>query len=560
MGNDEYSDFDSLFFAMPNESYDRLISDYVTCTNTDISSIVSTPWTVQALTDQFIYSAAATKSPLVSKKKYKPVHRKHRPVPTYMPNPEVQYFREIPTPIPISLPLEPIDYHRLSFGSRVMLERLELMLEKIKPGILSKEEIDLLAFVVVQHESAFAFDYAEKGSFSQEYYPDYEIPTIEHVPWQSKLITIPAAIVDDVRREIISNEALGQFEPTTSSYRSSLFAVAKKPGSVLPVHLVMDLQELNSVTIQDSSLPPNLNEFAESFVGYALYGLYDLFSGFDACWIAKKSRPLLAFHSLAGARQQCTLSQGYTNAVQEFQRRVQHALKRLIEQQIADNFVDDCGVKGPTSRYNNEPIPGNPNIRRFVWEYIERLDMFLGALIMAGITASGTKAVLAVLNLRIVGTIVALEGWVLAPSVIQKVLDWPPPSSVSEVRSFLGLAGGERKWIKGFAMIAKPLTVLLQATDGPFIVTIDAIQAQDELKHCISSPPILIKVDYAQAKSILPLPRDTNEGLLVVAIDSSWMGAGWALYQVREGQKRIALYGSCTLMSLQALYTQNSRI
>ncbi len=83
-----------------------------------------------------------------------------------MPNPEVQYFHEIPAPITISLPFEPIDYHHLSFGSRVTLERLGAMLEKIKSGILSKEEIDLLVFVVVQHESAFAFDYAEKCSFS----------------------------------------------------------------------------------------------------------------------------------------------------------------------------------------------------------------------------------------------------------------------------------------------------------------------------------------------------------------------------------------------------------
>ncbi len=41
--------------------------------------------------------------------------------------------------------------------------------------------------------------------------------------------------------------------------------------------------------IWDLSLSPNLNEFAESFVGYALFGLYDLFSGFDACCVAKKS-------------------------------------------------------------------------------------------------------------------------------------------------------------------------------------------------------------------------------------------------------------------------------
>ncbi|KAJ3749853.1 hypothetical protein DFH05DRAFT_1362758, partial [Lentinula detonsa] len=94
-------------------------------------------------------------------------------------------------------------------------------------------------------------------------------------------IPIPKAIEGDVIATIWDNEAAGRFEPTTSSYRSSLFAVTKKPGSVPPVRLVVDMQPLNAVTIRDSSLVPNLNEFAESFLGHSMYGLFDLYSGFD---------------------------------------------------------------------------------------------------------------------------------------------------------------------------------------------------------------------------------------------------------------------------------------
>ncbi|KAJ7876362.1 hypothetical protein B0H14DRAFT_3436679 [Mycena olivaceomarginata] len=48
---------------------------------------------------------------------------------------------------------------------------------------------------------------------------------------------------------------------------------------------------------KDTSIIPNNNEFAESFVGYSMYGLADLFSGFDAIWFHPDSRPLQAFHS-----------------------------------------------------------------------------------------------------------------------------------------------------------------------------------------------------------------------------------------------------------------------
>lgn len=54
----------------------------------------------------------------------------------------------------------------------------------------------------------------------------------------------------------------------------------------------------------------------------------------------------------------------------KFQRATKHGIKR-ISPHIADNFIDDLGVKGPRSRYNNESIPGNPNIRRFIFEYIQ---------------------------------------------------------------------------------------------------------------------------------------------------------------------------------------------
>ncbi|KAJ7247154.1 hypothetical protein B0H12DRAFT_1304696 [Mycena haematopus] len=173
MGNAEFSDFDSLVLLNPNPSFDFMIRSYINGTNCDPRSVIPTPWTSRALADLPL-------SALATKKKYKPVHRKVRPVPTYMPNPEAQFFREIPPPNLTDLPLHPRNYRELPFGSRVTLPRLESMLARIAPGTLTKQETDLLAFVVVARESAFAFDYSEKGCFSREYYPDYEIPTIEH--------------------------------------------------------------------------------------------------------------------------------------------------------------------------------------------------------------------------------------------------------------------------------------------------------------------------------------------------------------------------------------------
>ena len=60
------------------------------------------------------------------------------------------------------------------------------------------------------------------------------------------------------------------------------------------------------------------------------------------------------------------------------------------------------------------------------------------------------------------GHIVSVEGIRVDPAKIEAVVNWKPPRSVTEVRSFLGLAGHYRRFVKGFSVIASPLTKLLR--------------------------------------------------------------------------------------------------
>ena len=60
------------------------------------------------------------------------------------------------------------------------------------------------------------------------------------------------------------------------------------------------------------------------------------------------------------------------------------------------------------------------------------------------------------------GHIISEEGIRVDPKKIEVIIEWKPPRNVMEVRSFLGLTGYYRRFVKGFSMTAVPMSRFLQ--------------------------------------------------------------------------------------------------
>jgi Integrase zinc binding domain/Integrase core domain/RNase H-like domain found in reverse transcriptase len=468
--------------------------------------------------------------------KYKPVAAKKNPVPVSVPVMKREPYKPIPIPVLPELPTHPPPWEEFQYTEKLTKERVEAIINTVPPGFLRKEELDLLVWVVGQNEHVIAYEDSERGRFKSEYFPDYVMETVPHVPWRLPPIRIADAIKDEVRNMVRKQIESGNLEPSTSSYRSRIFTVLKKNGKLRIVH---DLQPLNEVSVQDSMLPPNVAEFADEYVGYSIYGTMDLYSGYHQRAIHPNSRPLTACHTPMGNVQLTSLPMGYTNSMQEFQRSTSHIVHHLAPER-ASSFVDDIGTKGPQTRYNDEPIAENPQIRRFVWEYAHTVYECLAVIGTAGATISGAKFTLATPVVTIVGYDCSLDGIKPHHGIITKVLNWPTPRNVTEVRGFLGTIGVARSWIRNFAGIAKPLTELTRATADGFQWSDQAQRAVEILKRKVTEVAALKKLDIALAKkaSMEHKKGEYCEGRVVLAVDSSIEAIGFVVYQMFRSDDR----------------------
>ena len=125
------------------------------------------------------------------------------------------------------------------------------------------------------------------------------------------------------------------------------------------------------------------------------------------------------------------------------------------------------------------------------------------------------------------------------PSLLAAIRDIPPPKTATEVRSFLGLAGYYRRYVKGFAAIATPLHALTRK-DAVFHWSEDCQTVFDQLKTRLTTSPITAFPDFSQAFRLYT--------------DASTAGLGAILAQVRDGKERIICCASRALNKAEKSY------
>ena len=119
-------------------------------------------------------------------------------------------------------------------------------------------------------------------------------------------------------------------------------------------------------------------------------------------------------------------------------------------------------------------------------------------------------------EISFLGHIILKKGVKPDPSKVKAIMEWEVPRNVTEIQSFLGLAGYYRRFVQDFSIVARPLTNLMKK-NVQFRWTETCQRSFEKLKEALTTTPVLA------------LP--TGEGGFVVYTDASGQGLGCVLMQ-----------------------------
>jgi hypothetical protein len=233
----------------------------------------------------------------------------------------------------------------------------------------------------------------------------------------------------------------GYIRPSSTPWGCATLFVSKKDKEL---HLCVDYRLLNVVTIKNMCPLPHIDIPFDQLVGAQVFSKIDLHSGYYQIKICSEDILKIASSTRYGLYEYLVMSFKLTNAPAHFL-----YLMNLVFMPELDKFV---------MVFTDDILEYSKNME----EHQEHLRIMLQWLREHQLYAKFSKWEFWIDEVPFLGHVISLEGIVVDPDKVQDVLDWKPPTSVTQVCSFLGLAGYYRRFIPNFSKIAKPITELLK--------------------------------------------------------------------------------------------------
>jgi hypothetical protein len=220
-------------------------------------------------------------------------------------------------------------------------------------------------------------------------------------------------------------------------------------GSPYPIHrkerwnsknVCVDYHSWNEVTIKNKYPLPRIKDLFDQMKGTSVFSKIDLKLGYHQLRIRESEIPKTVFHTQYGLYEYIVMSFGLTNALPYFMYLMNKVSMEYLDEFIVV-FIDDILI------YSKMEV-----------EHEEHLRLVLEKLRANQLYAKFNKCEFWLSQVTFLGHVISARGVLVNPGKIRDVLNLMPPTNISEICSFLGLAGYYHRFIQDFSKIAKPMT------------------------------------------------------------------------------------------------------
>jgi len=370
--------------------------------------------------------------------------------------------------------------------------------------------------------------FGKNGEVGRAHVEPHRIELTDETPIWHRPNQLPEPVDEDVRTQCKELMALDILEHSDSSWSSRIVPVRKKDGQL---RICIDYRKLNSVTKPDRFPMPNLCDSVYAAHGMKYFSIIDLVKGYYQIELDKDSRKYTAFSTSHEHYQFKRVSFGLKNSGIAFQRSMQQILSDFPSKNVII-YIDDILVMTQTFE-----------------EHLTLVRKILTTLRNNGIKIKTSKCEFFKSEVTFLGHIIGIEGMKKSPEYIDKVLDYPKPTNVTELRQFLGLVNFQGKFVQNLSSLSKPLN---ECTSGPkrkkLNWTDEMENAFQNLKSKLVEDVVLSFPDYSK-----------NAERLEMFVDASGVGAGGCLRQKQDGVYRTIAYASVTFSPAQVRYSTIER-